>query len=163
MDPPRMPLPRFLQIEPVGQCNLRCKMCPIQFRRDGPPHGPPAFMDFNLFMRLPRTRPRAHPPGTPGPDRCDWPWRGAYVSYQGLAMPCCIVATPDRITLGDMAADGVEAVWNGANYREFRAALASETPPEVGGRAPCIRERFDLKDSVGGRSPRLQRSPLVGL
>ena len=52
MDPPRVPLPRFLQIEPVGQCNLRCKMCPIQFRRDGPPHGPPAFMDFNLFTRL---------------------------------------------------------------------------------------------------------------
>ena len=326
MDPPSVPLPRFLQIEPVGQCNLRCKMCPIQFRRDGPPHGPLAFMDFDLFarlldqfpqlqrlqlqglgepmmhprffdmvalaaarglrvstntnltylnarraalcvtsgldelhasidgataetyerirvrahfsqvignleglvevrrrlgrstprlrmvvvamrqnlhefadlvrlahrlsietvfvqhlchdfgesslpaqyqpmrefieaetllhedpariqhhfdearavardlgvdLRLPRMRPRAHPPGTPGPDRCDWPWRGAYVSYQGLAMPCCMVATPDRITLGNMAADGAEAVWNREPYRGFRAALASETPPEV--------------------------------
>jgi MoaA/NifB/PqqE/SkfB family radical SAM enzyme len=321
-----MPLPRFLQIEPVGQCNLRCKMCPIQFRRDGPPHGPPAFMDFNLFTRLldqfpglerlqlqglgepmmhprffdmvalatargirvstntnltylnqrraelcvtrgldelhasidgataetyerirvrahfsqvignlegllvargrlgratprlrmvvvamrqnlhefadlvrlahklsietvfvqhlcldfgesslpahyrpmrefidaetllhedrdrirhhfdearavarelgvdlrrPRTMPRSHPPGTPGPQRCDWPWTGSYVSYQGLAMPGCMVATPDRITLGDMAADGAEAVWNGEKYHGFRAELASETPPEV--------------------------------
>ena len=27
-------LPRFLQVEPVGQCNLRCQMCPIQFRPD---------------------------------------------------------------------------------------------------------------------------------
>ena len=35
-----MELPTYLQIEPVGQCNLRCQMCPIQFRRDGPPHGP---------------------------------------------------------------------------------------------------------------------------
>jgi hypothetical protein len=42
-----------------------------------------------------------------------------------------MVATPDRITLGDMAADGAEAVWNGASYRAFRVALASETPPEV--------------------------------
>lgn len=42
-------LPRFLQVEPVGQCNLRCQMCPIQFRQDGPPHGPPAFMDFDVF------------------------------------------------------------------------------------------------------------------
>lgn len=25
-------LPQFVQIEPVGQCNLRCRMCPIQFR-----------------------------------------------------------------------------------------------------------------------------------
>jgi MoaA/NifB/PqqE/SkfB family radical SAM enzyme len=321
-----MRLPEFLQIEPVGQCNLRCQMCPIQFRRDGPPHGPPAFMDFGLFtrlldefpgltelqlqglgepmmhprffdmvslaagrgikvstntnltllndrraelcvasglgelhasvdgasaevyerirvrahfdrilanltrliearrrlgsetprvrmvvvamrqnlhefpdlvrlahrlsidsvfvqhlchdfgesslpghyrpmrdfvegetlvnesaerirryfhearavadelgvdLRLPPTRPRTHPPGTPGPKRCDWPWRGAYLSYQGLAMPCCMVATPDRATLGDMARDGAEAVWNGQPYRAFRDALSSETPPEV--------------------------------
>src|SRR3954452_24766020 len=47
-----MQLPKVLQVEPVGQCNLRCRMCPIQFRRDGPPHGPPAFMDFDLFARL---------------------------------------------------------------------------------------------------------------
>ncbi|HMF36162.1 MAG TPA: radical SAM protein, partial [Isosphaeraceae bacterium] len=45
-------LPRFLQVEPVGQCNLRCQMCPIQFRQDGPLHGPPAFMDFDVFTRL---------------------------------------------------------------------------------------------------------------
>ena len=45
-------LPTFLQVEPVGQCNLRCQMCPIQFRKDGPPYGPPAFMDFDVFTRL---------------------------------------------------------------------------------------------------------------
>src|SRR3954453_18452034 len=44
--------PSFIQIEPVGQCNLRCQMCPIQFRVDGPPHGPAAFMPFNTFTRL---------------------------------------------------------------------------------------------------------------
>ncbi len=320
------PLPRFLQVEAVGQCNLRCQMCAIQFRRDGPPHGPPAFMDFALFqrlidefpglerlqiqglgepmmhprffdmvelavsrgirvstntnltylnprraercvtsgldelhasvdgataatyerirvrahfdqvignleglvaarrrlgrtlprirlvavamrqnlaelpdlvrlahrlaidtifvqhlchdfgesslpshyrpmrdfveaetllhedyervqqvfddalaaarelgvdLRLPRTRPVDHPPGTPGPERCDWPWQGAYVSYQGDLMPCCMVGTPDRATLGDMAADGASAVWNGDAYRAFRAALSSDSPPEI--------------------------------
>src|SRR5947209_19197420 len=41
-----------MQVEPVGQCNLRCQMCPIQFRQDGPPHGPPAFMAFETFTRL---------------------------------------------------------------------------------------------------------------
>ena len=44
--------PDYLQLEPVGQCNLRCQMCPIQFRQDGPPHGPPAFMEFEPFTRL---------------------------------------------------------------------------------------------------------------
>ena len=325
-NPVRTAMPRFLQVEPVGQCNLRCRMCPVQFRQDGPPFGPPAFMDFDLFarlldefadleelqlqglgepmmhprffdmvrlavargihvgtnsnltllnakraeqcvttglaelhasidgataetyeeirvrahferitanleglveakrrlgsetpkirivvvamrrnldefadivrlahrigvttvfvqhlchdfgesslpahyrpmrdfvdletlvtadqrrveerfaearrvaaelgidLRLPGTQPRIHPPGTPGPERCDWPWRGAYVSYQGLAMPCCMVATPDRSTMGDMARDGAEAVWNGPSYRAFREALSSDTPPEI--------------------------------
>src|SRR5437868_13029136 len=49
---PTVAQPTFLQIEPVGQCNLRCQMCPIQFRRDGPPHGPPAFMAWETFVRL---------------------------------------------------------------------------------------------------------------
>jgi MoaA/NifB/PqqE/SkfB family radical SAM enzyme len=28
---------------------------------------------LGVNLRLPRTRPRPHPPGTPGPERCDWP------------------------------------------------------------------------------------------
>src|SRR3954466_4835266 len=47
-----MQLPTYVQVEPVGQCNLRCQMCPIQFRQDGPPHGPPAFMSFETFQRI---------------------------------------------------------------------------------------------------------------
>src|SRR5207237_3461470 len=46
------PLPTFVQIEPVGQCNLRCQMCAIQFRNDGPPHGPLAFMPLETFTRI---------------------------------------------------------------------------------------------------------------
>ena len=315
------PLPRFLQVEPVGQCNLRCQMCPIQFRQDGPPHGPPAFMEFDVFTRLldavprpggaaapgagraddapavlrhgragrrardhgqhehepdpvvrparracvtsglaelhvsidgataetyerirvrahfdqvirnldgswrraggwqlaaasawwscdaaeparvPRPRParrtawrstacssstsattsasracpastgrcatsstsrrstrtarrareciprgarsgrasgrRPAPAGarriaTPrAPPRCDWPWRGAYVSYRGLAMPCCMVATPDRINFGNMPKHGVDAIWNGAAYQRFRDQLASDEPSPI--------------------------------
>jgi MoaA/NifB/PqqE/SkfB family radical SAM enzyme len=321
-----VPSPTYVQIEPVGQCNLRCQMCPIQFRRDGPPHGPPAFMPFDTFtrlidqmpslrhlhlqglgepmmhprfadfvayavrrgvrvttnsnltllnsdraercvtsgldeisvsidgataatyerirvrahldrvlrnlelllkarerlgsatptlrmvmvlmrqnlhelpdlvrlahsyampsvwvqhlchdfgeeslpahyrpmrdfvqaqtlleedperveqyfgearavaqewgveLRLPRTQARPHPPGTPGPDRCDWPWHGPYITYDGLSMPCCMIATPDRMNFGSMAEQGVEAVWDGPGYTEFRRQLASDEPPEI--------------------------------
>ena len=60
------------------------------------------------------------PPARPGRTVATGPGAGAYVSYQGLAMPCCMVATPDRINLGNMAESGAEAVWNGEDYEAFR-------------------------------------------
>jgi radical SAM protein with 4Fe4S-binding SPASM domain len=84
-----------------------------------------------IALRLPRLAPRAHPPGTGGRQRCDWPWRGAYLSHDGKAMPCCMIGTPDRIHFGDMAAEGVATVWNNDAYQAFRTELASTTPPEV--------------------------------
>ena len=82
-------------------------------------------------LRLPEVRPRQHAPGTPGRTRCDWPWRGAYISYQGLAMPCCMVGTPDRANFGNMTVEGVPAIWSGDAYAAFRGALDSEEPPAV--------------------------------
>ncbi|HVE13208.1 MAG TPA: radical SAM protein [Elusimicrobiota bacterium] len=93
-------------------------------------------------LRLPRVSEDAYPEGTPGRERCDWPWRGAYVSYQGLAMPCCMVATPDRAQLGDMARDGVEAVWNGVEYERFRSALEKGPAPGVCRSCSLYRGRF---------------------
>ena len=90
-----------------------------------------AAAELGIPLRLPNTTPRTHAPGTPGRKRCDWPWRGAYISYDGKAMPCCMVATPDRIHFGDMAQDDVDAVWNNPSYEAFRARLDSDTPPEV--------------------------------
>jgi MoaA/NifB/PqqE/SkfB family radical SAM enzyme len=87
--------------------------------------------ELGVELRLPRTRSRPHAPGTPGRARCDWPWRGAYLSYQGEAMPCCMVSTPDRASFGAMAAHGVEAVWNGAEARAFRERLDSDDPPDI--------------------------------
>ena len=84
-----------------------------------------AALGFDL--RLPRTG--IAPPAAAG--RCDWPWRGPYISYQGDAMPCCMVGTPDRANLGNMAQRGVQAVWDGPAYVEFRRALASDAPPDV--------------------------------
>jgi radical SAM protein with 4Fe4S-binding SPASM domain len=71
-------------------------------------------------------------PGTgSGRKGCDWPWRGAYVAYSGEAMPCCMVATPDRASFGSMTREGVAQVWNNAAYRNFRARLQSDNPPDV--------------------------------
>lgn len=86
---------------------------------------------LGVELRLPRTRLRLHPAGTPGQKRCDWPWRGAYISYQGYSMPCCMVSTPDRINFGKLAEQGADALWNGAPYQTFRDQLSSDEPPEV--------------------------------
>jgi radical SAM protein with 4Fe4S-binding SPASM domain len=87
--------------------------------------------ELGVDLRLPAVEPTPHPPGTPGRQRCDWPWTGAYVSYQGLAMPCCMVATPDRVNFGNMADRGADAVWNAPAFHAFRDALSSDAPPAV--------------------------------
>jgi radical SAM protein with 4Fe4S-binding SPASM domain len=87
--------------------------------------------ELGVHLRLPNLRPRSYPADMSGKQRCDWPWRGSYISYDGKAMPCCMVATPDRIHFGDMAQDGVAQVWNNHSYNSFREQLASATPPDV--------------------------------
>ena len=77
-----------------------------------------------LELRLPRFAPKAAP-------GCDWPRRGIYLSWQGIAMPCCMVGTPDRVDLGNMAELGVKRVWNGAAYRAFRERLDAGDPHEI--------------------------------
>jgi radical SAM protein with 4Fe4S-binding SPASM domain len=90
-----------------------------------------AAAELGIELRLPRLEPRPAPLGTRGPDRCDMPWRSAYFSYDGQAMPCCMVATPDRINFGNAAEAGVIPIWEGAEYEAFRARLDSDDPPEI--------------------------------
>ena len=84
-----------------------------------------------LALRLPHLQPKTYAPGTPGEQRCDWPWSGAYVSYDGHFMPCCMISTPDRGSMGRLSSGTVTEIWDGEQYRAFRAALSSGKPPEV--------------------------------
>lgn len=85
--------------------------------------------ELGVELRLPNVRPRTE--RSPARGRCDWPWRGAYVTYTGQAMPCCMIATPDRHAFGNMARQGVVRVWNSEEYNAFRARLASDDPPDI--------------------------------
>ena len=87
--------------------------------------------ELGVDLRLPRPTPRAHRPSTPGRERCQWPWTGAYVSYQGLSMPCCMISTPDRLNFGNIAEAGVAATWHGSSYASFRRQLDSDDPPAI--------------------------------
>ena len=85
---------------------------------------------LGVKLRLPKLA-RGVPRHAKGIERCDWPWRRAYVSYTGEAMPCCMIATPDRFHFGNMAKEGVVRVWNSDEYHAFRERLASDDPPEI--------------------------------
>lgn len=64
---------------------------------------------------------------------CSRPLRLAYVTAQGNALPCCIAPFTDApyesIKLGNYLEQGVEAVWNGQKYAQFREQLYSSDPP----------------------------------
>jgi radical SAM protein with 4Fe4S-binding SPASM domain len=81
-----------------------------------------------VTLRLPALERVVQRRATP---RCDWPWRGAYISYRGEAMPCCMVGTPDRINFGNMLEQGVENVWTGFAYQRFRQQLATDEPAPI--------------------------------
>jgi MoaA/NifB/PqqE/SkfB family radical SAM enzyme len=87
-----------------------------------------AAAECGVTLRLPRldaVAPQANPRG------CDWPVTGAYVSWRGEAMPCCMVGTPDRANFGSMLEHGPAAVWGGAAFEAFRTRLASDDPPDL--------------------------------
>jgi radical SAM protein with 4Fe4S-binding SPASM domain len=56
---------------------------------------------------------------------------GIYISYQGDAMPCCMVSNPDRINFGNMGEQGVSKVWSSEHFQHFRDQLDSDEPPEL--------------------------------
>jgi MoaA/NifB/PqqE/SkfB family radical SAM enzyme len=64
---------------------------------------------------------------------CSRPLRLAYITAQGNALPCCIApftgAPYEDLKLGNYLQDGVDAVWHGEAYQEFRRRLYSPEPP----------------------------------
>src|SRR5256885_8125066 len=89
---------------------------------------------LGMRLHLPRLfpTPPQTPPATP---RCRWPWDQLYVTAAGELLPCCMVATADRATFGnvfaDDAPDGLAARWHGEAARVVRDALAPGAPPSV--------------------------------
>jgi MoaA/NifB/PqqE/SkfB family radical SAM enzyme len=67
---------------------------------------------------------------------CRRPWSLMYFTAHGRALPCCIAPFSARgyetYTLGDAKTESLDAIWHGAAYTEFRAALLSDAPPK-----PC--------------------------
>lgn len=62
-------------------------------------------------------------------ERCPWPWTSTYVTAEGKISPCCFLADPDTLSLGDLNEKTFEEIWQDDPYRTFRRAHAAGTPP----------------------------------
>ena len=87
-----------------------------------------AAAELGIALRLPRIDPATEP--SKG-RRCDWPWKGGYFTYQGYAVPCCMIATPDRAHFGNAFEQNLTEVWNSKEADSFRRRLESDNPPEL--------------------------------
>lgn len=116
-----LPMREFVRDESLlGEDRARIRACFAQARERAAALG--------VQLRLPTLEDERRAPAMYG---CDWPWRGAYLTFRGEALPCCMVSTPERFDLGNMLRDGVRETWDGAPYRRLRQALESGEPPEI--------------------------------
>jgi len=64
---------------------------------------------------------------------CRRPWSLMYFTANGRALPCCIAPFSqhgyENYTLGHLGRQSLQEIWNGPEYRSFRAALLSDKPP----------------------------------
>ena len=84
--------------------------------------------ELGVTLRLPELETSAPALGAPG---CDWPWRSAYVRYDGRVQPCCMLMGGDRAILGDLHESSFAEIWRSEAYEAFRAALMTDNPPDV--------------------------------
>ena len=60
---------------------------------------------------------------------CRWPWERTYVSSDMKLVPCCMIANPNVLELGD--ASDLSKTWNSEAYQDFRRAHLEGRIPKV--------------------------------
>jgi radical SAM protein with 4Fe4S-binding SPASM domain len=63
---------------------------------------------------------------------CFYLWDMPYITWEGYVTPCCALPDPDLVRFGNLRETTFRSIWNSAEYRDYRAAVTSEEPPE-----PC--------------------------
>lgn len=123
----------------LGQSDLPARYIPIKQYVEGAELQPadlqeaaPVFeearalaAELGVTLHLPRLQP------PPEGGRCDWPWTQLYLTAAGELLPCCMVATADRASFGNVFDGGLLARWQGEPAQRFRSALQGDEPPAV--------------------------------
>lgn len=60
--------------------------------------------------------------------RCQWPWRGVYITWNGDITPCCMIVDPKSMPLGNILKTPLRLLWNSYAYRTLRKSLLRRKP-----------------------------------
>lgn len=56
-------------------------------------------------------------------NHCAYPWREAFVSWDGMVSPCCSPALFDAGYMGDLRVNRFSEIWNGTVYQRLRKSI----------------------------------------
>ncbi len=85
-----------------------------------------------IDLRLPSLHERPPSCNVAGtPLGCDWPWRGAYVTYDGWVKPCCMLMGSERGQVGHLDEQSFVEIWEGDELQRFRAGLLPGGTPNA--------------------------------
>jgi len=62
---------------------------------------------------------------------CNWPWRYAFISYEGIVTPCCSIKDPTRINLGNIFEQNFKDIWRGEKFVAFRKNIKKGCFPRI--------------------------------
>lgn len=86
-----------------------------------------------------------------GADRpCFWPWESCFISASGQVTRCCIISDPRLHAFGRIDDTDFPALWNSAEYREFRRSIRENQIPPLC--RPCYGMFEEPRANPGGQT-----------
>ncbi|MEI7824445.1 MAG: radical SAM protein [Chlorobiaceae bacterium] len=61
--------------------------------------------------------------------RCQWPFHGCNITWDGFVSPCCLQPDPDLLNFGNLFESDFEMIWQSSSYRDFRARVKADCEP----------------------------------
>lgn len=56
---------------------------------------------------------------------CHWPFDTAFINVEGYVVPCCTIADPRIINMGNLFSEPFSQIWKSQRYQEFRTKILS--------------------------------------
>lgn len=61
--------------------------------------------------------------------RCQWPFYGCIITWDGFVSPCCLQPDPDVLNFGNLFETDFKKIWQSSSYRDFRNRVETDCEP----------------------------------